>query len=154
MESICQNSSCYWLVCNDNIEDDGLLVGGQFYGEYNGKQSILVLRSYHPAITLLHFTGVFWSDCRHSYSLVVSDFVSHMALDFWKDSLCKRRRRVTYHVPYQSRRIRHPVRNSIPIAFAISRAISLESSSNVSTKLVMSNFHSPSSSECPWISYS
>lgn len=100
LESICQNSSCYWLVCNDNIEDDGLLVGGQFYGEYNGKQSILVLRSYHPAITLLHFTGVFWSDCRHSYSLVVSDFVSHMALDFWKDSLCKRRRRVTYHVPY------------------------------------------------------
>ncbi len=55
--------------------------------------------------------------------------------------------------PNQSRRIRHPVRNSIPIAFAISRAIFLESS-NVSTKLVMSNFHSPSSSECPWISYS
>ena len=59
-----------------------------------------------------------------------------------------------HHIPYQSRRIRHPVRNSIPIAFAISRAIFLESSSNVSTKLVMSNFHSPSSSECPWISYS
>ena len=93
------NPDWYRIDNNCCIQVNGLLVGGQFYGEYNGKQSILVLRSYHPAITLLHFTGVFWSDCRHSYSLVVSDFVSHMALDFWKDSLCKRRRRVTYHVP-------------------------------------------------------
>ena len=40
----------------------------------------------------------------------------------------------------------------MPIALAISRAIFLESS-NVSTMLVMSNSHSPSSSERPWISY-
>ena len=49
--------------------------------------------------------------------------------------------------------VSHSLRNSIPIALAISRAIFVESS-NVSTMLVMSNFHSPSSSECPWISYS
>ena len=67
----------------------GLLVGVQFYGEYNGKQSILVLRSYYAAITLLHFTGIFWSSCRHSYSLVDSDFVPHLALGFGEESLCK-----------------------------------------------------------------
>ena len=65
-----------------------------FYGRHNGKYFILDPCSYYTAITLFHFTGVFWSNCRHSYSLVDSDFVPHLDVGFWKESLCKRWRRV------------------------------------------------------------
>jgi hypothetical protein len=46
LEPICQNPSGYWLECNDNIEDNGLLVifvpivKVFFHHTQGGKQSI------------------------------------------------------------------------------------------------------------------
>ena len=61
-----------------------------FYEEHNGKYIILDPYSYFTTITLFHFTGVFWPINRHSYSLVDSDFISHLDVGIWKESLCKR----------------------------------------------------------------
>ena len=61
-----------------------------FYEEHNGKWIILDPYSYFTTITLFYFTGVFWPIYRHSYSLVDSDFIPHLDVGTWKESICKR----------------------------------------------------------------